>query len=189
MAHYLRVWFWLDLVATFPFDYITNLTASSFGNRKYTRILKLVRLIRLLRVFRLTRILNRLKWWASIRFAVRKIIRFIIMITVSKLLSLPAQAQVSHHHATETLSKLLSPVSGCTSSTQQHFIGDIARGLPSGFHLAILEIHRPFVLVFGRLSPTGMHAYGDLWLELMTGKEVGLGIMECLPARKGAVST
>ncbi|GMH37815.1 hypothetical protein BSKO_05688 [Bryopsis sp. KO-2023] len=81
MVHYLKVWFWLDLVATFPVEYVAHLTTGKFGNSKYTRILKLVRLIRLLRVLRLSRILNRLKWWAGIRFAVRKIIRFIIMIT------------------------------------------------------------------------------------------------------------
>lgn len=44
--------------------------------------LKLLRMIRVFRMLKVARLMNRLKWWVMIRFSVRSIIKFLLIILV-----------------------------------------------------------------------------------------------------------
>ena len=55
--HYLRFWFWFDLLTSFPFDFVfTNQSVEGFAS--YIRILRSVRVIRMFRIVRVVRVLS-----------------------------------------------------------------------------------------------------------------------------------
>ena len=59
---YLRAWFWIDFIATIPFEEVTGATAGSDSVNKLGRLGKIFRLLRifkLLRILKLGRILRR----------------------------------------------------------------------------------------------------------------------------------
>lgn len=56
---YLKKWFWIDLLATIPYDQIVNLYSPEFSNyatlAKFMRIMKIVRLVRLLKLIKVAK--------------------------------------------------------------------------------------------------------------------------------------
>jgi CRP-like cAMP-binding protein len=58
---YVKFWFWVDLVASFPFDVITSGTKGAGGAVKVTKLFKIMRILKLLRLLKLGPILKRVK--------------------------------------------------------------------------------------------------------------------------------
>ena len=59
---YIKFWFWIDLMASFPFDVITaGGTKGAGGAVKVTKLFKIMRILKLLRLLKLGPILKRVK--------------------------------------------------------------------------------------------------------------------------------
>merc|ERR1719295_642782 len=87
MRHYLKTWFLLDFVASFPFDFFISLlnggsflsyndTASNSSLSLLPRLVRLFKLSRLFRLARLQRILRRVQLQLGIRNSTNKILKF-----------------------------------------------------------------------------------------------------------------
>ncbi|GMH45263.1 hypothetical protein BSKO_13220 [Bryopsis sp. KO-2023] len=75
---YLRFWFWADIASTLPVSQMMKL--GILPQNQFILTLKLLRVIRLFRMLKVARLMNRLKWWVMIRFSVRSIIKFLLII-------------------------------------------------------------------------------------------------------------
>lgn len=53
--HYLKGWFWIDALSTFPFGYFANIAASSNKNLSALRAVRALRLFRILKLFRVSK--------------------------------------------------------------------------------------------------------------------------------------
>ena len=92
VAHnYLRTWFLLDFVATFPFDLIvlaavdadsSDASSNVYRLPRLIRIVRLVRLIRLLRLLRLSRIAKKLQSHLSIHASIFKLAKMFVFMTL-----------------------------------------------------------------------------------------------------------
>lgn len=63
LLRYLRTWFLIDLVSSFPFDYVVSAATSSesgrlLGASRALRILRMAKLLSLLRLLRISRLVR-----------------------------------------------------------------------------------------------------------------------------------
>ena len=84
ISHYLRRWFWLDLISTIPFDWFaapgsqeTSLFSSTTGYLRIAKILRIIRIVRLIRIFKLTRILSKIEHYITISKSLNGLLSFI----------------------------------------------------------------------------------------------------------------
>ena len=70
-AHYVRGWFWIDLVSAFPYELFTQSDSDQIP--QVLKVFKLFRLLRLLRLLRIMRIVNRLESSLSIQDGMRQL--------------------------------------------------------------------------------------------------------------------
>ncbi|GMH45914.1 hypothetical protein BSKO_13877 [Bryopsis sp. KO-2023] len=75
---YLRFWFWADIASTLPVSHMMKV--GILPENQFILTLKLLRVIRLFRMLKVARLMNRFKWWVLIRFSVRSIIKFVLII-------------------------------------------------------------------------------------------------------------
>ncbi|CAD8078092.1 unnamed protein product [Paramecium sonneborni] len=76
--NYLKLWFWIDVIAVLPFDLmIGNDDNSSTQILKIVRLFKFVKIVRLLRVLKLGRILIKIEETFSIEQTLQAIIQFL----------------------------------------------------------------------------------------------------------------
>ena len=72
---YVKTWFWLDLVSSIPWDYIsaavTSFSSSSalLGASRALRILRMAKLLSLLRLLRITRLCRYINQYEEVRLA------------------------------------------------------------------------------------------------------------------------
>ena len=72
-AHYLRLWFWIDLLSIFPYDWVAP-RGSGLG---ILQLARLVRLVKLLRVCKAPRILRSIPAVATMSFKLKIILRYL----------------------------------------------------------------------------------------------------------------
>lgn len=83
-AHYLKGWFFLDLVSVLPVDHIIALFLGRGNDNaqkaRALRVLRIVRLVKLARVFRASRVLQRWENVIVLPFSTQALLRFIVAI-------------------------------------------------------------------------------------------------------------
>ena len=95
LQRYSKGWFWLDLIATLPWDEMVSTSDGDSGGddesggsvdaaagTRALQGLKLLRLVRLLRLLRLKRIMSRSSLWVNMRYSVRSISKFFVFLLV-----------------------------------------------------------------------------------------------------------
>jgi potassium voltage-gated channel Eag-related subfamily H protein 7 len=79
--HYFKSWFWVDLVSVLPFDTLgLVMDSEAMSQMKGARIVRLMRLLKLLRLLRSMRIFNRWQDKFGISFAMKSLIRFMLVV-------------------------------------------------------------------------------------------------------------
>lgn len=89
---YLRTWFLIDLVSSFPFDYVVSAATSSesgrlLGASRALRILRMAKLLSLLRLLRISRLVRYVHQYEEILNVTRSVIRFINLISLMMLVA------------------------------------------------------------------------------------------------------
>ncbi|CAD8200826.1 unnamed protein product [Paramecium octaurelia] len=83
--NYLKLWFWLDLISSFPYDGIISLTLEESNQKdvqrntqiiKIMRILRFVKVIRLMRALKLKKIINQIEDSLSLDKSITSFIQF-----------------------------------------------------------------------------------------------------------------
>ncbi|CAD8181113.1 unnamed protein product [Paramecium pentaurelia] len=84
--NYLKLWFWLDLISSFPYDGIISLTLEESNQKdvqrntqiiKIMRILRFVKVIRLMRALKLKKIINQIEDSLSLDKSITSFIQFL----------------------------------------------------------------------------------------------------------------
>lgn len=83
--HYLKFWFWIDLISSFPYDLMIEETLSSADREelqrnaqllKFVRFLKFIKVIRLLRALKLKKIFGKLEEYLMVAQAINTFLQF-----------------------------------------------------------------------------------------------------------------
>mmetsp|Transcript_62218 Transcript_62218/g.181676 ORF Transcript_62218/g.181676 Transcript_62218/m.181676 type:complete len:731 (+) Transcript_62218:48-2240(+) len=82
-CRYLKTWFLIDVLSTFPFDILSVvLDVDVFRRAKILRCIKLMRLTKLLRILRSSKIMERWQHAINLQFATKKLMKFFVVIGV-----------------------------------------------------------------------------------------------------------
>ena len=73
--HYLRTWFFIDLISVIPFQIIGFYQQGSSGGLRLLKIVRLLRLIKLVRLVRVSRLFRRWESQIAISYSSRALIR------------------------------------------------------------------------------------------------------------------
>lgn len=70
--HYIKTWFFIDLLSSIPFDYIFLLIEENETNKlaqtgRAFKVLRLIKLLALLRLLRFSRLIRNLHQWGKVR--------------------------------------------------------------------------------------------------------------------------
>ncbi|XP_020610666.1 potassium/sodium hyperpolarization-activated cyclic nucleotide-gated channel 2-like [Orbicella faveolata] len=89
---YARTWFLIDLVSSFPFDYMVSSATSSgsgrlLGASRALRILRMAKLLSLLRLLRISRLVRYVHQYEEILNVTRSVIRFVNLISLMMLVA------------------------------------------------------------------------------------------------------
>lgn len=67
--HYIRTWFFVDVISTFPFDVVAYIWGGINDNLKVLRLLKILKLLKLLRILKSARVFKRVQLYLGITHA------------------------------------------------------------------------------------------------------------------------
>lgn len=89
---YARTWFLIDLVSSFPFDYVVSSATSSGSGRllsasRALRILRMAKLLSLLRLLRISRLVRYVHQYEEVLNVTRSVIRFVNLISLMMLVA------------------------------------------------------------------------------------------------------
>lgn len=85
MRHYFKGWFWIDLVASFPYPWVFS-SGSGGGDAQSARILRILRFGKFLRVLRLLKIAKLRKLYARLEDSFDSVFLFIFALRMSRVL-------------------------------------------------------------------------------------------------------
>ncbi|XP_068739809.1 potassium/sodium hyperpolarization-activated cyclic nucleotide-gated channel 2-like isoform X2 [Montipora capricornis] len=89
---YAKGWFIIDLISSFPFDYIVSTASSSQSGRllsasRALRILRMAKLLSLLRLLRISRLVRKIQQYEEVLNMTRSVIRFVNLISLMLLVA------------------------------------------------------------------------------------------------------
>lgn len=76
-VHYIRTWFFIDLISVFPFDFITLFSDSKeISKMKALKVIRLMRLLKLARILRVGRVFHRFEVRTSVSYGKLSLLKF-----------------------------------------------------------------------------------------------------------------
>lgn len=91
-VRYIKTWFLIDLVSSFPFDYVVSSATSLESGRllsasRALRVLRMAKLLSLLRLLRISRLVRYIHQYEEILNVTRSVVRFINLISLMMLVA------------------------------------------------------------------------------------------------------
>jgi len=126
---YLAGWFWVDCIATFPFDLVLTGVSDASGAMSLVRIAKVARVLRTLRFLRMIRAHRSLQQARSRKQEVQDVLN--ALITLNSLLA---------------LGLLLAHIDACIHGALQFWVGTLNR--TDDFHDALVQYWENFLWAF-----------------------------------------
>mmetsp|Transcript_67300 Transcript_67300/g.179484 ORF Transcript_67300/g.179484 Transcript_67300/m.179484 type:complete len:782 (+) Transcript_67300:40-2385(+) len=86
VVHYLQGWFWVDLVAIFPYELVAALVpqaGDASGKLRLVRTIRTLRLFKVARILKMNRLVQRYQFRISVRFAALELARMVLSIVVA----------------------------------------------------------------------------------------------------------